>query len=210
MTTTKKIPHSVLDRFAKFRTLAADTTPGEAAANERRVAAAHVKKTEARWPGIRDVVDRVERRERARATREGEIWTPPRPTHEEVEKMFPAALRKVSDLLGLGLVDITESTLDWAIRHIEEAADDYVWAGYKSGDDVEPGGMIMIKELIESEIGLEIEEADDDETGDTLVVFTLEIPVEVWRRIADTKNGPKTLVRHLDTCYLGAGNDDDE
>ena len=67
----------------------------------------------------------------------------------------------------------------------------------------------MLKDLIENEIGLEIEEADDDETGDTLVVFTLEIPVDVWRRVADSKNGASTLIRHLDVCYTGAEAEDE-
>lgn len=203
----KEIPRKVLDRYRKLLTLAEDDAEG--AENERLIAAKHVEKIEARWPGIRTVVERVEKREQARAAKAGKVWTPPRPTRDEIEAMLPKAMRKVGDLLGLRLVDLTESALDWATRQIEEAADDYVWLGYQNGNGLDPGGMVLLKDLIENEIGLEIEEADDDETGDTLVVFTLEIPVDVWRRVADSKNGASTLIRHLDVCYTGAEAEDE-
>lgn len=179
------IPPKVIERYRKLLTLAADDA---AAPNERRVAQACADKLAIRWQGIAFVVGRLEAQEQHRAQRAGRTWEPPKPTREEIEAMIPQAVRKVGDFLGIRLVDLTETALDWATKQIQDAADDGHF-------DLGQG---LITDMFRTEMGLIIDETEDEDTGEEVMIIEIEIPVTLWRRVCDTKTGPAKLIHYID------------
>jgi hypothetical protein len=201
------IPPKMVDRYRKLQAMA-DVESG-ATANERVSAEKHLEKLRKRFPSIGKAVDVIEEREQRRAAARGETWHPPEPTQAEWEELIPDVVLRVGGLLGRDIVEDARNVFGWAIEQLKEASQAAIESAYDAGENIQTGDLMTLREQLEKEMGIEIEE-DEAENGEELIIVTLEVPVALWDKILGQKNGPKSLVdaiRNLDTDEEGEEGD---
>lgn len=188
------IPVKVIDRYRKLKALAGDSSAAE---QEKRTATTKMREIALEHPAIFKVVAQLEAHEQAIAASKGQVWAPPRPSRQEIEDLIPGVIRLVGERLGLKLVDRIDSVLDWSLDQIDQAQREYFAAEYAKGNSISPGGLMLLHDQITDDVDVDVEDVEDEETGEELILFTITIPPALWHRIQADPAGPALLVSYM-------------
>lgn len=197
-----EIPERDLRQYRVFRDIVAraSTTP-----QERAVAQARIDKLEAKYPALREAYNRRQEHERLyERVREG---MPGVPRPEEV--MAPNSDSWADTLRRLGHRILGKDPLQWAAERIEQSVRDYVTYVAENGIDLDfdtwDEAYMTLDKQIRAQVGVDIEEFEEDETGVPFYSFTIEIPVDLFEKI-EAQGGGAKLWAFLVDCLT---NDDE-
>lgn len=202
-TQTNQIPPKrIWSRYQKLRNLAESDS---AADGERRNAQLALAKLVEKWPLLPSLYEKHQRRQERSAAAGVEYTPPPPPSPPPSQDESPwGALRGLAE--GLLGEDPAETVYrwrmnahDWALRQVDEALDAHLDHVLNTDTFRGESKMLGLREQLDAEIAVEIEEAEADD-GIKLVIVELEIPTSLVERLKQRKStaGPAFLQYFLD------------
>lgn len=188
-----------LDRYQKYQNV---VRAPSAAAQERVKAAEHMRKLEARFPTIRDIVDRENRAKKTydevrkqkfgNAPKAKDVRPPPTEGGSLADRARRAVIRGLGRDPAVWLAEQIDRAVEVTARELAEAGEDYI----KTWDQ----GYIMLGIADEIENGTDVvfNDAEDEESGEALIEITFTVSNALWAKIVGDPDGARALVEFLE------------
>lgn len=189
-------PKSKIDLCRKYRSMAEHSNTTEP---EKVAARVRLEKLEAKYPGIGATVTRLEQAERLAYEQRQQQGVPtPQWAHEKrtpttdelidfYQKIAPLYRQMLEPQEADGLGQrFFRNVMGWALDQLDYAA-----------SEAKQGELMTLKERIEEDADIEVEDAEDEDTGEPLITLSITMSTETWARICNQKNGPKSFVSVL-------------